>query len=140
MLHVECICSSYIEEFVQKKPRNVLLGGHFGCGKTVVGSQFFSIRISELELSGKRFRVIIGADVVHEDSKLLLDLKNNQFSFLETEINQRREFNGQEKIDVTFTTVNSLIEKHGIVPGGTAKDIEATEKMVSKKRLAQTCN
>ena len=64
---------AFIETFINNKPQNVLLAGHFGCGKTVLGSQFLAIRISELEMKEDKspYRVIVAADVPHADTKLL---------------------------------------------------------------------
>ena len=86
--------------------------------------------------SKRLFRVIIGADILHTDSKLLKDLKEKHFNFVETEINRRRQLNGQEKIDIEYTTLNTLMEKHNIVPG-TAQDIEVMKQIVSKETSYQ---
>ena len=102
----------------------------------MVGSQFLSIRISEMEIAEPKrpYRAIVAADLPHEDSKLLKDLKNKTFKFIEAEINQRRWCNGQEKINICFTTINNLMEKHNIFPG-TVEDVEVMKSMVSEWEL-----
>ena len=72
----------YVREFTEKKPKNVLVLGPFGCGKTVFITQFMAIRISEMETNKKPFRVIIAADMPTEDSKLLRDMEAKNFGFL----------------------------------------------------------
>ena len=133
LITFDLVQKKFIQEYASKMPQNVLLAGHFGCGKTVVGTQFVSIKISEFELrEGKNlFRVIIGADVVHADNKLLKDLREKHFDFVEKEINCRRQMNGQEEINIEYTTLNALMEKHNVVPG-TAQDIEVMKTLISR--------
>ena len=135
LITFDLVQKKFIQEYASKMPQSVLLAGHFGCGKTVVGTQFVSINISEFELrEGKRsFRVIIGADVLHADSKLLKDLEEKHFKFVETEINRRRLMNGQEEIHIEYTTLNALMEKHNVVPS-TDQDIDVMKSLISKNR------
>merc|ERR1711997_249249 len=77
LITFDLVQKKFIQEYASKMPQSVLLAGHFGCGKTVVGTQFVSIKISVMEIAEPKrpYRVIIAADLPHEDSKLLKNLE-----------------------------------------------------------------
>ena len=44
LITFDLVQKKFIQEYAAKMPQSVLLAGHFGCGKTVVGTQFVSIK------------------------------------------------------------------------------------------------
>ena len=125
---------SVLKKYAETKPKNVLIGGPFGSGKTLVLVQCISISISELETSNILFRVIVVIDMQNEDSRLLKDMQNIYLGFIGKEINIRRKKKGLQPIEVTFCTLKSLMIKHNIVPN-TPKDLKVMKSLISQQPL-----
>ena len=65
----------FLERYTKENPRNVLVLGPFGCGKTVFVTQFFAIKVSEYEDLKIPYRVIVCIDMKSKNSQLLQSMK-----------------------------------------------------------------
>ena len=131
-----------IREFVDKNPQNVLVTGLPGTGQNLFLSQLTSIKASYLERSNIPFRIMIIHDLDDmgfsgKTSMFLSYMKRRYFEYITTEMNERRKKNGNEQIDVCFTTLCNMLSKHKVGPQ-TLKDWlvkKIVKKLVSKGNI-----
>ena len=131
-----------IKEFVNKKPQNVLVTGLPGSGQNLFLSQLMSIKASHLERSNIPFRIMIIHDlddmgVSGKTSMLLNYMKRRYFEYITAEMNERRKKNGNEQVDVCFTTLCNVLSKQKVGPQ-TLKDWHVkniVRKLVSKGNI-----
>ena len=124
---------NYLDE-EDKKSKHVLVAGSIGCGETLFLSQIVAIKLGELELKRKPYRVIVVTDSQNENCHLMKKLKSKHFKFIKSEINEKRKRNNEEPVEVTFTTLKQLMIKFNIV-ANTFQDKDNMQSLILKGKL-----